>query len=91
MLIDRFGGRQRVLQEELRLAHDRIALLERQNTQLERQNAQLSQQIEWHARFLRTLEEQHRIAGAREPTPLLERPHAGAAEQLPNGERAEER
>ena len=59
MMIDRFGGRHRALEEELRLARAQIALLERQNAQLE-------QQVEWHTRLLRTVENRSG-AGAEEP------------------------
>jgi len=84
MLIDKLGvGRHRALEEELRLARDRIALLERQNTHLE-------QQVEWHARFLHTLEEQHRVAKPEAPMPLPGHPFVGAPDQLPAGERADE-
>jgi hypothetical protein len=50
MLIDRFGpANERVLQAELRAAHDRIALLERENSHLE-------EQVEWHKRLVQALE-----------------------------------
>jgi hypothetical protein len=83
MILDKFsGGRQRALQEELRLARQRIAILEQQNEHLERQ-------VEWHDKLL-ALQDQHRVAEAEKPVALGDGHLVRPPDQVPTGERADE-
>ena len=49
-----FGGKQKQLQQEVKMERERVRLLETQVVEAHRQNDTLQKQLEWHTKMLET-------------------------------------